>query len=83
MQRFFDFAAVLGILVKGTKENISPKDLQKVLEQVENKPEEVVINTMLLRVCNKRNTQKTTTDTMGWLLNIIRISLHQYVVIQI
>ncbi|MFG5435556.1 ribonuclease R [Enterococcus sp. DIV2384] len=49
MQRFFDFAAVLGILVKGTKENISPKDLQKVLEQVENKPEEVVINTMLLR----------------------------------
>ena len=49
MQRFFDFAAVLGILVKGTKENISPKDLQKVLEQVENKPEEVVINTMLLK----------------------------------
>ena len=82
MQRFFDFAAVLGILVKGTKETFS-KDLQKVLEQVENKPEEVVINTMLLRVCNKRNTQKTTTDTMGWLLNIIRISLHQYVVIQI
>jgi exoribonuclease R len=30
MQRFFDFAAVLGILVKGTKENISPKDLQNI-----------------------------------------------------
>lgn len=49
MQRFFDFAAVLGILVKGTKADITPKDLQKVLEQVANKPEEAVINTMLLR----------------------------------
>ncbi|MGX7263122.1 ribonuclease R [Enterococcus crotali] len=49
MQRFFDFAAVLGILVKGTKSDITPKDLQKVLEQVADKPEEAVINTMLLR----------------------------------
>ncbi|OJG92560.1 ribonuclease R [Enterococcus silesiacus] len=49
MQRFFDFAAVLGILVKGTKADITPKDLQKVLEQVVDKPEEAVINTMLLR----------------------------------
>ncbi|MGX7244802.1 ribonuclease R [Enterococcus quebecensis] len=49
MQRFFDFAAVLGILVKGTKTDITPKDLQKVLEQVADKPEEAVINTMLLR----------------------------------
>ncbi|WP_207696557.1 ribonuclease R [Enterococcus sp. DIV0212c] len=49
MQRFFDFAAVLGILVKGTKTDITPKDLQNVLEQVSDKPEEAVINTMLLR----------------------------------
>ncbi|MEI5992928.1 ribonuclease R [Candidatus Enterococcus mansonii] len=49
MQRFFDFAAVLGILVKGTKADITPKDLQNVLEQVSDKPEEAVINTMLLR----------------------------------
>ncbi|OJG68059.1 ribonuclease R [Enterococcus moraviensis] len=49
MQRFFDFAAVLGILVKGTKADITPKDLQRVLEQVADKPEEAVINTMLLR----------------------------------
>ncbi|MTD41656.1 ribonuclease R [Erwinia sp. CPCC 100877] len=49
MQRFFDFAAVLGILVKGTKADITPKDLQKVLIQVADKPEEAVINTMLLR----------------------------------
>ncbi|MHC5215288.1 ribonuclease R [Enterococcus sp. LJL128] len=49
MQRFFDFAAMLGILVKGTKADITPKDLQRVLEQIEGKPEEIVINTMLLR----------------------------------
>ncbi|MBL1228058.1 ribonuclease R [Enterococcus sp. BWB1-3] len=49
MQRFFDFAAMLGILVKGTKADITPKDLQRVLTQIEGKPEEPVINTMLLR----------------------------------
>ena len=49
MQRFFDFAAVFGILVKGTKTDITPKDLQNVLKQVADRPEEPVINTMLLR----------------------------------
>lgn len=49
MQRFFDFAAMLGILVKGTKADITPKDLQRVLTQIDGKPEEAVINTMLLR----------------------------------
>ncbi len=49
MQRFFDFAAALGILVKGTKETITPKDLQQVITDVEEKPEAAVINTMLLR----------------------------------
>lgn len=49
MQRFFDFAAALGILVKGTKNTITPKDLQQVIHDVEDKPEAAVINTMLLR----------------------------------
>lgn len=49
MQRFFDFAAALGILVKGTKNTITPKDLQQVIHEVEDKPESAVINTMLLR----------------------------------
>ncbi|MBO0453635.1 ribonuclease R [Candidatus Enterococcus murrayae] len=49
MQRFFDFAAALGILVKGTKNTITPKDLQQVIYDVEDKPEAAVINTMLLR----------------------------------
>lgn len=49
MQRFFDFASALGILVRGTKGSITPKDLQKVIEDVMDKPESAVINTMLLR----------------------------------
>ncbi|MGX7173600.1 ribonuclease R [Enterococcus ratti] len=49
MQRFFDFASALGIVVRGTKGTITPKDLQKVIETVENRPESAVINTMLLR----------------------------------
>lgn len=49
MQRFFEFATNFGILVKGKKEDITPKALQAVLAQVKDKPEEPVINTMLLR----------------------------------
>ncbi|WP_314066334.1 ribonuclease R [uncultured Vagococcus sp.] len=49
MQRFFEFATSFGILIKGTKEDITPKDLQRVLEQVKGRPEEPVINKMLLR----------------------------------
>lgn len=49
MQRFFDFASALGIVVRGIKGTITPKDLQKVIENVEDKPESAVINTMLLR----------------------------------
>lgn len=49
MQRFFDFTAALGVVVKGTKDAISPKNLQAVIKAVEDQPEAAVINTMLLR----------------------------------
>lgn len=49
LQQFFDFAATLGILVKSKKGSISPKDLQEVVENAAEKPESMVINTMLLR----------------------------------
>ncbi|WP_028790149.1 ribonuclease R [Tetragenococcus muriaticus] len=49
LQQFFDFAATLGILVKNKKGKISPKDLQAVVENAAEKPESMVINTMLLR----------------------------------
>ncbi len=49
LRRFFDFAATLGLVVKTTKGSITPKDLQKVVEDVADKPESFVVNTMLLR----------------------------------
>ncbi|MDR0921563.1 MAG: ribonuclease R [Lactobacillales bacterium] len=49
LERFFDFASVFGIVINGTTEHLEPKELQNVLEQVNGKPEEMVINTMLLR----------------------------------
>lgn len=49
IQRFFEFITNFGIVVRGTKEDISPKELQKVLNQVKERPEEAVINKMLLR----------------------------------
>lgn len=49
IQRFFGFLSTLGIPIKGTKEDVSPKELQRVLEKVKGKPEEPVINMMLLK----------------------------------
>lgn len=49
VQRFFEFITNFGITVRGTKEDISPKELQKVLNQVKDRPEEAVISKMLLR----------------------------------
>jgi len=49
MRRFFDFASALGIVVKQSNGSISPKQLQKIVEDVADKPEAMVVNTMLLR----------------------------------
>ena len=49
MRRFFDFASALGIVVKQSNGMISPKQLQQIVEDVADKPEAMVVNTMLLR----------------------------------
>lgn len=49
LRRFFDFAATLGLVVKTTKGSITPTDLKKIVEEVADKPESFVVNTMLLR----------------------------------
>jgi len=41
----FDF----GYKIKGSKENLHPKEFNKVLEQIKQKPEERVISTLILR----------------------------------
>ncbi|MDR2834179.1 MAG: ribonuclease R [Streptococcaceae bacterium] len=49
LERFFDFAAVFGIVVQGTVEKVEQAQLNKVLEDLAGKPEEGVISTMMLR----------------------------------
>jgi ribonuclease R len=49
MQRFLEFVTSFGITAKGTKDSISPKDLQAVLNKVKGKPEETVVSMLMLR----------------------------------
>ncbi|MGY3765267.1 ribonuclease R [Vagococcus vulneris] len=49
VQRFFEFITNFGIIVKGEKDSVEPKELQSVLDKAAGLPEEPVINMMLLR----------------------------------
>ncbi len=49
MLRFLEFVTTFGILVKGTHENVKPKQLQAVLDKVKDEPYEAVVSTILLR----------------------------------
>ncbi|GAB4072864.1 ribonuclease R [Barrientosiimonas marina] len=49
LQHFFDFIAGLGYTVKGTANEIHPAALQKVIEEVKGKPEEMIISKLMLR----------------------------------
>src|SRR5699024_7588556 len=46
---FLEFVTSFGITVKGTKDTISPKKLQAVIDEVKGEPEEAVISMLLLR----------------------------------
>lgn len=49
LRAFFEFVASFGYSLKGRPERIKPRVLQSLLEQVEGKPEQTVINTVMLR----------------------------------
>lgn len=49
LERFFEFLAGLGYVVKGTTNDIHPLELQKVLTRVKGTQEEMVISKLLLR----------------------------------
>ncbi len=49
LQEFLNFVRSLGIRVPSVKNDIQPKLLQKILEEVEGKPEEKLINYLMLR----------------------------------
>lgn len=49
LQHFFEFLGGLGYKVKGTANEIHPQSLQKVLEDAEGEPEEMIISKLMLR----------------------------------
>ncbi|TMN21303.1 ribonuclease R [Lentibacillus cibarius] len=49
LQHFFEFIAGLGYVVKGTANEIHPQALQKVIEEVKGKTEEMIVSKLMLR----------------------------------
>lgn len=49
LQHFFEFLAGLGYSVKGKANEIHPQALQKVIEEVQGKPEEMIVSKLMLR----------------------------------
>ncbi len=49
IQELNKFLYGFGYRIKGNKENIYPKEFAKILEQIKEKPEEIVISTLILR----------------------------------
>lgn len=49
LESFFEFLASLGIAVKGTANEVHPRALQKVLEQIKDEPEEMIVSKLMLR----------------------------------
>lgn len=53
MEEFKRFIGSFGLILKGNLENIHPKALNEIIKNVEGKPEEHVINTVMLRSMKK------------------------------
>lgn len=49
LRQFFEFITNFGIVVKGKGNEIHPRALQEIIEEVEGRPEEMVISTLMLR----------------------------------
>ncbi|MFZ3576682.1 ribonuclease R [Virgibacillus sp. DJP39] len=49
LQHFFEFIGGLGYKVKGTANDIHPQALQKIVEDVKDTPEEMIISKLMLR----------------------------------
>jgi len=53
MRNFFDFTASLGLHINGQPEDVTPKELQKLLFDIQNQPYEQVVNKVMLRSLQK------------------------------
>ncbi len=49
LRRFFEFITNFGYIVRGTANDVHPRALQEIIEEVRGKPEEMVISTVMLR----------------------------------
>lgn len=49
LNRFFEFITNFGYVVKGSANDVHPRALQQILEEVRGTPEEIVISTVMLR----------------------------------
>lgn len=49
LRKFFDFITNFGYLVRGSANGVHPRALQEIIEEVQGKPEEMVISTVMLR----------------------------------
>ncbi|OEH92264.1 ribonuclease R [Bacillus solimangrovi] len=49
LQRFFEFITNFGYVVKGKANEIHPRALQEILEEIQGTPEETVLSTVMLR----------------------------------
>ena len=49
LRKFFEFITNFGYIVKGTTNHVHPRALQEIIEEVQGKPEEMVVSTVMLR----------------------------------
>ncbi|WP_227397195.1 ribonuclease R [Jeotgalibacillus aurantiacus] len=49
LERFFEFITNFGITVKGSGNEIHPRALQEIIDDIQGRPEEMVVSTMMLR----------------------------------
>ncbi|WP_066314485.1 ribonuclease R [Bacillus sp. FJAT-29814] len=49
LRKFFEFITNFGYLVRGTANDVHPRALQAIIEEVQGKPEEMVVSTVMLR----------------------------------
>ncbi|MGG1399805.1 ribonuclease R [Bacillus salipaludis] len=49
LRKFFEFITNFGYIVKGTANEVHPRALQEIIEEVQGKPEEMVVSTVMLR----------------------------------
>lgn len=62
LRRFFEFITNFGYVVKGTANEVHPRALQEIIEEVQGKPEEMVVSTVMLRSMQQA---KYDSDSLG------------------